>query len=142
MSSSFFITSEDQIAFTLYGNPSSLTHLATEILCIGPGICSSQWTMEQVIGSLGQKVCQPSNAFANLSRKAIQHCQANALKAMVLNFDRYAPTDIPQTAIDVGNGFVLLCAQDPTARVMLDYEKDALGKYIKDIQDINDLDDE
>jgi hypothetical protein len=92
-----------------------LTHLATEILGIGPGICSSQWTMERVIGSLGQEVRQPSNAFANLSRKAIQRCQANALKAMVLNLDRYAPADIPQTAIDVGNGFVLLRAQDPTA---------------------------
>ncbi|KAF8220834.1 hypothetical protein L208DRAFT_1331490 [Tricholoma matsutake] len=119
-----------------------LMHLATEILCIGPGICSSQWTMERVIGSLGQEVCQPSNAFANLSRKAIQRCQVNALKAMVLNLNRYVPADIPQTAINVGNGFVLLRAQDTTAQVMLDYEKDALGKYFKDIQDIDDLDDE
>ena len=116
----------------------ALTHLATEILRIGPGICSSQWTMERVIGYLGQEVRQPSNPFANLSRKAIQRCQVNALKAMIPKLDHYAPAEVPETAIDIGNGFVLLRAQDRTARAMLDYEKEALQKYLEDIQDIMD----
>ena len=118
----------------------ALTHLATEILRIGPGICSSQWTMERVIGYLGQEVRQPSNPFANLSRKAIQRCQVNALKAMIPKLDHYAPAEVPETAIDIGNGFVLLRARDRTARAMLDYEKEALQKYLEDsdIQDIMD----
>ena len=109
----------------------ALTHLATEILRIGPGICSSQWTMERVIGNLGQEVRQPSNPFANLSRKAIQRCQVNALKFMIPNLDRYAPAEVPQTSIDIGNGFVLLRARDRTARAMLDNERSALMKYLE-----------
>ena len=60
---------------------------------------------------------------------------------MIPNLDHYAPTKVPQTAIDIGNGFVLLCARDCTARAMLDYEKDALLKYVED-SDIQDMDDE
>jgi hypothetical protein len=82
--------------------------------------------MERAIGYLGQEVRQPSNPFANLSRKAIQLCQVNALKAIIPKLDRYAPAEVPQTAIDIGNGFVLLRARDRTARAMLDYEKEAL----------------
>ena len=118
--------------------PNALTHLATETLRIGPGICSSQWTMERAIGYLGQEVCQPSNPFANLSRKAIQLCQVNALKAIKPKLDHYVPAEVPQTAIDIGNRFVLLHAQDCTARAMLDYEKEALRKYLEDIQDMDD----
>ena len=115
----------------------ALTHLATEILRIGPGICSSQWTMERTIGNLGQEVRQPSNAFANLSRKAIQRCQVNALKAMIPNLD-HSPAEVSQTALDIGNGFVLLRARDRTARAMSDIEKDALMKYIEYNQDMDD----
>jgi hypothetical protein len=116
----------------------ALTHLATEILRIGPSICLLQWTMERAIGNLGQEVCQPSNPFANLSRKAIQRCQVNALKAMIPELDHYAPAKVPQTAIGIGNGFVLLRARDHTAQAMLDYEKDALAKYLEDIYDRDD----
>jgi hypothetical protein len=56
--------------------------------------------MERAIGNLGQEVHQPSNPFVNLLRKAIQCCQVNALKAMILNLNHYVPAKVPQTAID------------------------------------------
>ncbi|KAF8225593.1 hypothetical protein L208DRAFT_1305537, partial [Tricholoma matsutake] len=46
----------------------ALTHLAPETVRIGPGICSSQWTMEGTIGNLVAEICQPSNPYANLSQ--------------------------------------------------------------------------
>ena len=61
----------------------ALTHLAPETVRIGPGICSSQWTMEQSIGDLGGEIRQPSNIYANLSQRGLLRSQINALKAMV-----------------------------------------------------------
>lgn len=46
----------------------TVTHLAPEVLHIGPPACSSQWMMERTIGNLGQEVWQPSNFYANLSQ--------------------------------------------------------------------------
>ena len=45
----------------------ALTNLGPEAVCIGPPIISSQWTMERIIGNLGEEICQHSNPYANLS---------------------------------------------------------------------------
>jgi hypothetical protein len=34
----------------------ALTHLALEVVRLGPLICSSQWTMERTIGNLGEEI--------------------------------------------------------------------------------------
>ncbi len=102
----------------------ALLHLAPEVFRIGPPICSSQWTMERTIGNLGQEIRQPSNPFANLSQRGLLRCQVNALTAMLpgplaagtTNPDR--GWQLPRGAIDLGNGYVLLRAQDnrPSAK--------------------------
>lgn len=80
-------------------------------------ICSSQWTMEQTIGSLGQEIHQPSNPFANLSQQALQHCQVNALKAMIPDLEKSAPT-VPQGGQYLGGGYILLWVKDRASRAM------------------------
>ncbi|KIK36513.1 hypothetical protein CY34DRAFT_26311 [Suillus luteus UH-Slu-Lm8-n1] len=85
----------------------SVSHLASETLQKGPPICHSQWTMERTIGNLGQEIRQPSNPYANLSREGVRRCQVNALKAMVPELDESKPS-LPQTAVDLGNGYALL----------------------------------
>ncbi|KIK13974.1 hypothetical protein PISMIDRAFT_117813 [Pisolithus microcarpus 441] len=67
--------------------------------------------MERTIGNLGQEIRQPSNPYANLSREGVWHCQVNALKAMVPSLcPEQAP--FPLTAIDLGDGYVLLHKRD------------------------------
>jgi hypothetical protein len=61
----------------------ALTHLAEEVLRLGPLICTSQWTMERAIGSLGMEIRCHVNPYANLSQRALQRCQVNMLKAMI-----------------------------------------------------------
>jgi hypothetical protein len=46
----------------------SVVHLPREVTRLGPPICSSQWTLEQTIGNLGEEIKQHSNPFANLSQ--------------------------------------------------------------------------
>ncbi|KAF9226188.1 hypothetical protein BS17DRAFT_794415 [Gyrodon lividus] len=43
-------------------------HLPNETLHKGPPICYIQWTMERMIGNLGQEI-QPSNSYENLSQE-------------------------------------------------------------------------
>ncbi|KAG1726244.1 hypothetical protein EDD22DRAFT_961459 [Suillus occidentalis] len=67
--------------------------------------------MERTIGNLGQEIRQPSNPYANLSREGVRRCQVNALKAMVPNLEDPKPA-LPQTAIDLGDGYALLRKRD------------------------------
>jgi hypothetical protein len=88
-----------------------VTHLATETLQKGPPICYSQWMMERTIGNLGQEIRQPSNPYANLSREGVRRCQVNALKAMVPDLNE-PEKDLPQTAVNLGDGYALLRKRD------------------------------
>ncbi|KAG6852239.1 hypothetical protein C0991_001710 [Blastosporella zonata] len=49
-----------------------LVHLALEAIRVGPGITSSQWTMERCIGNLVEEIRQDSTPYANLSRRAVE----------------------------------------------------------------------
>ena len=73
--------------------------------------------MEQTIGNLGQEIRQPSNPFANLSQRALQRCQVNALKAMIPDLEKSAPT-VPQGGKDLSGGYILLRAKDRASRAM------------------------
>jgi len=44
----------------------TLLHASPEVFHIGPGACSSQFTLECTIGNLGEEIRQPSNLFGNL----------------------------------------------------------------------------
>ncbi|KAL4077692.1 hypothetical protein J3A83DRAFT_4356622 [Scleroderma citrinum] len=83
--------------------------------CI-PFICSCvhltlHWTMERTIGNLGQEIQQPSDSFSNLTQQGIQHCQVNALKAMIPHLDPPENTN-PCASADLGNGYILLTKHD------------------------------
>ncbi|KAF9218944.1 hypothetical protein BS17DRAFT_863142, partial [Gyrodon lividus] len=88
-------------------------HLAPETIQKGPPICYAQWTMEQTIGNLKQEVWQPSNYFMNIAYEGVRRSRINALLATVpqLNYSHAIP---PTTAIDIGDGFVLLHKHDKT----------------------------
>lgn len=107
----------------------ALLHLAPEVTRIGPPICSSQWTMERTIGNLGEEIRQPSNPYANLSQRGLLRCQVNALKAMIPDLDPPPPA-LPRGAIDLGQAYALLRAQDRYARLMRPQEADALLRYL------------
>ena len=110
----------------------TLLHLAPEVTRIGPPICSSQWTMERMIGNLDKEIRQPSNPFANLSQRGLLRCQVNALIAMVPDLKpSRCDSDLPHGALDLSGGYVLLWAQDWYSRLMKETEAMALKKYIQ-----------
>ena len=109
-----------------------LTHLAPEIIRLGPGICYSQWTMERVIGYLTSEIKQDSNPYANLSQRGLRRSQVNALYAMVPDLERPGPDNsIPRGGIDLGDGYVLLRAMDRVARPIQESEVAAIEAYIQ-----------
>jgi hypothetical protein len=107
----------------------ALLHLAPEVTRIGPPICSSQWTMERTIGNLGEEIRQPSNPYANLSQRGLLRCQVNALTEMIPDLGP-PPPSLPQGAIDLGQGYVLLPAQDRYDHLMRPQEAGALSHYL------------
>ena len=62
-----------------------LVHLPREVVCLGPPICSSQWTPERTIGNLGEEIKQHSNPFVNLSQCGIRRARTNVPQAMIPN---------------------------------------------------------
>ena len=109
----------------------AVTQLAPEATCVGPVVCSLQWTMEWKIGNLGQEIRQLSNPFANLSQWGLQWCQINALKAMIPGLD-LSPPDIPHSAKDLGDEFMLLHAKDKVSQTVWTCEREVLLSYLKD----------
>ena len=109
----------------------SLVHLPREVVHLGPPVCSSQWTLERMIGNLGEEIKQHLNPFSNLSQRGIRHAQVNALKALIPQLDTGSPEDrqLPCGSRDLGNGFVLLHAREPDARPLRDCKANALCKY-------------
>ena len=108
----------------------ALTHLAEEALRLGPLICTSQWTMERTIGSLGMEIRCHVNPYANLSQRALQRCQVNMLKAMIPDLEG-PDNSIPRGAKDLGDGYILLRARDRTARQVDVAESQALRRYLQ-----------
>jgi hypothetical protein len=88
--------------------------------------------MERTIGNLTEEIRQPSNPYANLGQRAIRHAQVNALKTMLPSLD---PTDnedtLPQTAKDMGDGYILLKFQDCTACPTTIHEGWTIRDYIE-----------
>ncbi|KAI0739775.1 hypothetical protein C8Q80DRAFT_1111115 [Daedaleopsis nitida] len=80
------------------------------------GLCSlySQWTLENYIGNITREIKQHVTPYANVSERALRRCQVNALRAMDPSFAR--SDRLPNGAIDLGNGFILLPPYDNTER--------------------------
>ena len=114
----------------------ALTHLALEVIRLGPLICSSQWTMERTIGNLVEEIRSHLHPYANLLQRGLERCQINALKAMFPDLEE-PENPIPRGAKDLGNGFVLLRARDGTARHITDAECQVLKCYLRDTRGID-----
>lgn len=108
-----------------------LGHLIPEVFRVGPGICSSQWTMERCIGNLTEEIRQHSTFYANLSERGLERCMVNALRAV-------APQAIPLTeresrlprgAREVGSGYVFLRARSRRFTPSV-AERSALCRYL------------
>ncbi|KAF9456105.1 hypothetical protein BDZ94DRAFT_1351950 [Collybia nuda] len=109
----------------------SLTHLGTGVVKAGPGIISSQWTMECTIGNLVEEICQPSNPYMNLSRQGLLQAQLNALKSLIPDLEP-PEQPIPQTGIDLGGGYALPCAREKTPQNLQPCEADAIHKFMQE----------
>ena len=119
----------------------SLMHLPHKVICIGPPICSSQWTLERTIKNLGKEIKQHSNPFANLSQCGIWHARINTLKAMMPDLDINGSTEenLPQGCKDMGQGYLLLCAREKEARSLQDCEAKALCNFLNIPADITEI---
>ena len=110
----------------------SVVHLPSEVIRVGPPICSSQWTLECTIGNLGEEIKQHSNPFANLSQCGIRRAHVNALKAMVPDLENINPeSNLPCGAIDLGDGYVLLHAREAKLHALRDCEAEALRQALR-----------
>uniref|UniRef100_D8PU20 Uncharacterized protein n=2 Tax=Schizophyllum commune (strain H4-8 / FGSC 9210) TaxID=578458 RepID=D8PU20_SCHCM len=106
------------------------SHLPGETVRIGPGIISSQWTMERTIGNLGEEIRQHSDPYANLAERGLRRCQLNALKAMLPDLEP-SSDPLPKSACDVGRGYALLAATDNCERPVTAAEAMALKNYLE-----------
>ena len=91
----------------------SLTHLARETYRLGPLWLSSQWTMERVIGYLGELLRQPSNIYRNFAAQARRVAITNALVAMWPDLEKAKRE--PHGSKDLGGGYVLQGPKDTTS---------------------------
>ena len=90
----------------------TLLHASPECARVGPGVCTSQFTMERTIGDLGGNIRQPSNIYGNLAQIAMRHSQLIALKHACPELDRDALQSLPQYSKDCGNGLIFLRPRD------------------------------
>ena len=104
---------------------------------MGPPVISSQWTMERTIGNLTQELWQPSNPFANLSQRALLRCQINALKNIIPDLEE--PAGLPQNAIALSDGYILLRRRDTVARPLLPIEELALISYLQALPEFSEI---
>ncbi|KAF8262992.1 hypothetical protein EI94DRAFT_1704337 [Lactarius quietus] len=94
-----------------------LSHLAPDTVRLGLGGYSSQWTLERTIGNLGEEIKQPSKPYANLANCGLHHSQLSALHAVMPDLAPNTPA-LLWGAIELGDGYVLLRAQDKTGTVL------------------------
>ncbi|KAF5386899.1 hypothetical protein D9615_001883 [Tricholomella constricta] len=107
----------------------ALLHLASETVRLGPVPLYSTWTMERVIGDLGGEIKQPSNPYQNLSERGVRRCQINALKASFPALD-HIQESLPQGALDIGGGYVLLRAKDSYAQNIVGHAGHVIRSYL------------
>ena len=95
--------------------------------------------MERTIGNLATEIKSHVHPYANLSQRALQRCQVNALKAMIPDLELDTDNIIPRGAKDLGDGYVLLRAWDRTACQISSNEHQALQKYLEEAHERNSM---
>jgi hypothetical protein len=105
-----------------------LTHIAPETIRAGPLACYAQWTMETAIGNLGEEIRQDRDPYANIAQRGLLRAQTNSLLAMMpdILIQGDKPGTLPRGSKDLGSGYVLLRACQPTAVDISDREATAI----------------
>lgn len=88
----------------------ALTHLATEVVRLGPGSLYTQWTLENFIGNITREMKQHVTPYANVSERAFRRCQVNGVMAAMPELARLESA--PENSVALGDGYVLLRAKD------------------------------
>ncbi|KAG2065756.1 hypothetical protein BDR04DRAFT_1121638 [Suillus decipiens] len=78
-------------------------HLIVETIQKGPPVCYAQWTMERIIGNLGQEIRQPLQPYANLSEEGVRRCKVNTLLSIIPDLNE-PPKGLPEGLVDLGDG--------------------------------------
>ncbi|KAF9061585.1 hypothetical protein BDP27DRAFT_1235012 [Rhodocollybia butyracea] len=110
-----------------------LSHLASETVRVGSLITSSQWTMENSIGSLTCEIKSDSHPYANLSNRCTRRSQINSLKSMApsqLDREHGKEGHVPRGGIDLGDDYALLCPKAEHMRDLEECENRAVARYI------------
>ncbi|XP_006460471.1 hypothetical protein AGABI2DRAFT_220514, partial [Agaricus bisporus var. bisporus H97] len=109
----------------------TLWHLAPETRRLGPPGIYAQWTMERLIGLLGQDLRLHSNPYANLREIAIQRCTVNSLYARYPTMDPTKST-LPHTARPLENNYFLLHPHEVSPfRMQNVLETETFIKYLR-----------
>ena len=106
-----------------------LSHLTPDTIRLGPGLYSSQWTLERTIGNLGEEIKQPLNPYANLANCGLRHSQISALHTILPNLEPDI-SGLPQGAVDLSDGYVLLRARDETGVILEGAYADAIQAFL------------
>ncbi|EJD50606.1 hypothetical protein AURDEDRAFT_58434, partial [Auricularia subglabra TFB-10046 SS5] len=113
-----------------------LGHMAPEAQRLGPGICSSQFPMERTIGNLTEELRSHSAPYANLSERGYLRCTVNSLLSMIPGLDlddddaSEDNSGLPSSALDAGNGYILLAKMDSARRRIPTSESQALHRFV------------
>ncbi|KAK7457870.1 hypothetical protein VKT23_010214 [Stygiomarasmius scandens] len=108
------------------------THAGPETVRAGPLACYAQWTMESLLGNLNDECHNDCDRFANIQQRALLRAQGNALSAMFPHLSLIVPdkTSRPSNgAADIGDGYYLLPAVEPTRRAVTEQEASAIRTY-------------
>jgi hypothetical protein len=108
-----------------------LTHLALEIVYVGPLSCYSQWTIETAIGNLKDENCQDHDLYANIAQQGVLHAQLNSILAMFPHLDLVNDnsSSLLYGTKDLEQGFVLLWICQNTAKPVTDAKASAILQY-------------
>ncbi|TFK58439.1 hypothetical protein BDN72DRAFT_906735 [Pluteus cervinus] len=106
-----------------------LTHIGTETVRMGPPGCYAQWTMETLIGSLGEEIRSDVDPYGNITQRGVIRAQLNCIQAMYPQFQLIPPPSLPSGSLDCGNGLSLRTPCDDVRRAVSDTEAGVIGAY-------------
>ena len=84
-----------------------LTHIVMEHFWIGSLTEVLQWTMEHMIGNLGEEIWLHSNPYKNVSQRIIEQVQVNGLLAFIPELQPKA-LKLPGSTHNIGGGYALM----------------------------------
>lgn len=107
----------------------NILHLAREITQLGPVSLVAQWPLERLIGELVRQLRQFLDPQTNFSMNGVRLSQENSLFSMFPELDPYTGK-LPRGALDLGNGYALLRAQEEKASLVTPSEGHAIISYL------------